>query len=261
VVGVILTGGLDDGTIGLMRIKDEGGCAIVQDPDEAVFPGMCESAIANVDVDHVMPIAAIPAMLAKLASRPLNETEAAMSRNRQDVQDTAEGGQASLLTDTLPKGQASGIICPECGGALWEAENGKVTRFQCHVGHSYTADTLMAEKNSELENALWTALRTMEEAADLRRRTAARLQKAPFAALREKCLRESAELEQRAAVLRGALTGLPQVPHAPIDAKIKTRGTKSNGRAKHGQDQNGRRRAKVQRPPGSLSKSTTRNQR
>jgi len=240
VVGVILTGGLDDGTIGLMHIKEEGGCAIVQDPNDAVFPGMCQSAIENVDVDHVMPIAAIPAMLVKLATRPLSESEAAMSRNRQDVQDTAEGGQASLLTENLPIGQASGLICPDCGGALWEAENGKVRRFQCHVGHSFTAESLIAEKDGELEIALWTALRALEEAAELRRRTAARLQNAPFGTLHDKCQQEAADLEQRASVLRGALTGRSDIPDAPIDAKIKTRGKKSNGRENNGNG-NGRR--------------------
>jgi len=242
VVGVILTGGLDDGTFGLLRIKEEGGCAIVQDPREAVFAGMCQSAIDNVDVDYVLPIAQIPAMLVRLATRPLSQPEVAMAANRPDVQDTAEAGQASMRVGNLPAGQASGLICPECGGALWEAENGKVTRFQCHVGHSYTAETLMAEKDGELENALWTALRAMEEAAELRRRTAARLEKAPFGTLREKCLRESAELEERASVLRGALTGETRTPHAVIDAKIKTRASKrSNGRSNNGQHHSGRR--------------------
>jgi two-component system, chemotaxis family, protein-glutamate methylesterase/glutaminase len=119
VVGVVLTGGLDDGTLGLMCIKEEGGCAIVQDPQEAVFPGMCLSAIDNVKVDYVLPIAAIPAELVKLAERPLAQNEVAMMRNRRDVPDSSEGGQTSLLSGTLPPGKASGLICPECGGALW----------------------------------------------------------------------------------------------------------------------------------------------
>lgn len=164
-----------------------------------------------------------------------------------------------MLTGNLPNGQASGISCPECGGALWEAENGKVSRFQCHVGHSYTGESLMAEKDSELENAVWTALRAMEEAAELRRRTAARLERAPFGTLRQKCLRESAELEERASILRGALTGHTDTPHAPIDAKIKTTSSKKgNGRANHGQHENGQGRNKSEVTAGSAMKGTAR---
>jgi two-component system chemotaxis response regulator CheB len=55
VVGVILSGAQDDGTAGLAVIKAEGGAAIVQSPEEAMYPGMAESALANVVVDAVVP--------------------------------------------------------------------------------------------------------------------------------------------------------------------------------------------------------------
>jgi two-component system chemotaxis response regulator CheB len=64
VVGVVLTGSLDDGTAGLRAIKDGGGLAIVQDPLDAEFRGMPRSAADGVDVDHKVPLAAIAATIA-----------------------------------------------------------------------------------------------------------------------------------------------------------------------------------------------------
>jgi two-component system chemotaxis response regulator CheB len=129
-----------------------------------------------------------------------------MMRNRRDERDSAEHGQAGLASGKLPKGAASGLSCPECGGALWERKSGKVTQYECHVGHGYTADSLLNLKDGGLENTLWTALRSMEEAADLRRRMARRVGAAPFGRMREKYESEAAELESRAAVLRRVLT-------------------------------------------------------
>ncbi len=72
VVGVVLTGVLDDGTAGLMAVKMRGGMAVVQDPDDAMYSGMPRSAIANVmDIDFVLPLSKIPAELVNLASRPM----------------------------------------------------------------------------------------------------------------------------------------------------------------------------------------------
>ena len=65
-VGVILSGSLDDGTAGLWEIKKRGGIAVVQDPLEALHPGMPRSAVANVDVDHVVPLSQMGALLASL---------------------------------------------------------------------------------------------------------------------------------------------------------------------------------------------------
>src|SRR4051812_27469340 len=147
VVGVVLTGGLDDGTVGLTHIKSEGGIAVAQDPMEAVFASMPRSAIDNVDVDYVVPVAAMPALFSRLASEPLSGG-VTMSRRGNRQPDVAEAGKAVLQMEKS-EGPPSPFTCPECGGALWERKDGKVNRFQCHVGHSYTSESLVSEKNDE----------------------------------------------------------------------------------------------------------------
>src|SRR4051794_32107662 len=69
-IGVILTGNLDDGAIGLAAIKSRGGVAVVQDPDDAVYPGMPSHALERVDADHVVEVARIGPLLVDLVTQP-----------------------------------------------------------------------------------------------------------------------------------------------------------------------------------------------
>jgi two-component system chemotaxis response regulator CheB len=76
VIGIILTGMLDDGTSGLWLIKDRGGIAIVQEPDEALCPSMPQSALSQVRVDFRLPISDIAQTLVRLiGGSPLYDTE------------------------------------------------------------------------------------------------------------------------------------------------------------------------------------------
>ena len=213
VVGVVLTGGLDDGTEGLALIKKYGGVAVVQDPNEATFASMPASAIANVDVDHVLPVAQISPLLERLASEPVPEESLVMARNNGDEgrqeagqPDVAESGDASLLTKDLP-GPPSGFTCPECAGALWELGTDKLLKFRCHVGHAYSAEGLVSEQTRALESALWTGLRALEENAALRRRMARRARTGKLAVIAADYERQAQDAEARAAVIRGVLIG------------------------------------------------------
>jgi two-component system chemotaxis response regulator CheB len=67
VIGVILTGGLSDGTAGLRAIRDAGGRAVVQDPSDALYPDMPASALDHAGADHIAPLRDMPVLLVELA--------------------------------------------------------------------------------------------------------------------------------------------------------------------------------------------------
>ena len=209
VVAVVLSGGLDDGTTGASLVKQFGGTVIAQDPEEAPFASMPESAIQNVDVDHVLRVAQMPAVLERLALEPVPQGVQEMSQARETEPDVAEVGTDALVTGELP-GPPSGFTCPGCGGALWELRDGKLLRFRCHVGHGYTAESLMAEQSNGLEVALWTALRALEENANLQRRMAERAQKSNHHYMLKKYLDDAKDTEARAAVIRKVLVSEPR---------------------------------------------------
>jgi two-component system chemotaxis response regulator CheB len=221
VVGVVLSGGLDDGTEGLMRIKACGGCAIVQDPEEAVFPSMPAHAARYVEVDHVVSLAQIPSILAELAKAPIGAEGAAVMNEAEcpsdeDRLDMSEVGNAGLRTGNLP-GPPSGFTCPECGGALWELSNEGLLRYRCHVGHAYTAEGLATEHARKLEMALWTALRALEENAAIRRRMSERSKGQRWETLASEYERQAKDSEERAALIREVLVSDPLKNPAPSD--------------------------------------------
>jgi two-component system chemotaxis response regulator CheB len=169
VVGIVLSGTLDDGTAGLVAVKAAGGVSVIQDPDEALFSGMPRSALEHDHVDHVLPVAEIAALVEQLAYEPVRGGEASVSDKMEYEADIAEFDQTAIEDDGRP-GEPSAFSCPECSGVLWELQEGELVRFRCRVGHAYSVDSLLAEQAEQLEAALWTALRALEEKASLSRR-------------------------------------------------------------------------------------------
>lgn len=170
VTGVVLSGGLNDGTYGLMQIKHAGGVAVVQRVEEAIVKSMPLSAIRAVEIDHIVGIDEMAPLLARLARTPAGDGGRVMPMNRKK-RDPAVRGTHALHANQFD-GPPSAFTCPECGGALWEKRNGHLVRFSCHVGHSYTAEGLVAEQHNGVEMALWSAVRALEEHAELHRRLA-----------------------------------------------------------------------------------------
>ena len=218
VVGIVLSGALDDGTRGLQEIKRAGGMAIAQRVEDATIPAMPMSAIRNVEVDHIVAASAIAPLIVRLTSEPLRGAVRAPRRGGQH--DVAEHGTRKLA-NRHPK-SPSPFTCPECGGALWQGRDGKMTDFYCHVGHSFTAESLASGLNDRVESAMWTALRTLEESTVLQRRFAENARThglAALAAAHEQRARTSA---LRADTIRAALTNDPVAP-APRAARLKKR--------------------------------------
>jgi two-component system, chemotaxis family, protein-glutamate methylesterase/glutaminase len=169
-IGVVLTGDLDDGTAGLGAIKACGGIAIVQDPATSFQPSMPASALANVPVDHCLPLEEIAPTLVRLVrnepqpqpaqAAPTPTREQAIFDGDQPMQNLAEVGQPSSLT------------CPECGGGLWELKEARPLRYRCHTGHGYSALSLESAQTEVAEQALWSSVRALQEREMLLRRLA-----------------------------------------------------------------------------------------
>ena len=205
VVGVVCTGSLDDGASGLQAIKARGGITVVQDPADALYPSMPLSAIRNVAVDHVLPVAQMGALLARLVAQPAPD-DAAFPVSAQlttEIQ-LAEGDMDPINAQNIP-GTPSVFACPECHGTLFEVQDGELLRFRCRVGHAYSAESMEAEHTDSLEAALWAALRALEESAALARRLGSQAAQLRGSQVAQRYLARAAEREQQAAVLRRVL--------------------------------------------------------
>jgi two-component system chemotaxis response regulator CheB len=170
--GLILSGNLNDGTAGLLRIKQLGGLAIVQDPESALYQGMPRSALEHVAVDHVLPVHEIAGHVAELAGRPIEPVEVTGMADQFTSDDQTE--EIARTDRHHQPGVPSTMACPECHGVLWEAKDEELVHFRCRVGHAYSAEALLVHQSEQLEAALWTGLRALEEHAALARRLAAR---------------------------------------------------------------------------------------
>jgi len=175
VVGVLLSGMHDDGVVGLRIVREKEGVAIVQDPTEADFPYLPLRALEENEIDHVCKVADMIPLLVQLAHErsqrmvrskmkpvPIETEKEEVAREKQEF---AEGGAP---------GTATGLTCPDCGGAIWEFDKEGVLQFRCHVGHVYSSDSFVDEQAKTVEMAMWTALRALEEKEMLLKRLASR---------------------------------------------------------------------------------------
>jgi two-component system, chemotaxis family, protein-glutamate methylesterase/glutaminase len=170
-IGVVLSGSRDDGTAGLVAIVERGGQAVVQDPEEALHRSMPANALQHVAQAHVAPAAKIGALLGIL----VGEGAPSLLQPRADPQLAAETEIAaleSLTTDAVVSARPSGFSCPDCHGVLFELDGEPAPRFRCRVGHAWSPRSLATEQALEMDQALWVALRTMEENAAMNRRLA-----------------------------------------------------------------------------------------
>lgn len=165
-IGIVLSGDLDDGTSGLREIKERGGIAIVQDPMDALHPSMPRSAIQHVAVDHVVPVGAMPSLLASLTTHESAGGVAAPSPRLETEMRIAYGDDAEQA-GVLELGQPSIYTCPDCHGVLLEIRDGGVPRFRCHTGHAYSIESLAGVLAEKVEEAMWSAIRVLDEGGAL----------------------------------------------------------------------------------------------
>jgi two-component system chemotaxis response regulator CheB len=232
VMGIILSGALDDGSYGLKVLKDSGGIAVVQDPDDASFPSMPANAIRVVDVDHVLPASQIADLIAKL-SETLNKGEPAMARKKSQKEPEPQLVSDETDVQDMQKefGPPSALTCPDCGGALWEIQDGALARYRCHVGHQYSIEGLDAEHQDAVEGALWSAVRVLEEHADLRHRMARRADAGGLKQVSDAFTRSARDSHQQAHTIRELLFGRAEPSAMPfVEAESARAAKRSAGR-------------------------------
>ncbi len=213
VIGVILSGAQNDGTSGLRLIKERGGVAVVQQPEDALVSSMPLSALAQTPVDYVLTAGEIGERLEALVanghqaprSRAPGPARTKPAHRDSGRPDPAEAGSAGLRNEAV--GSPSALTCPDCGGALWELDQQGLLRYRCHVGHAYTAEVLETAQQGAVEGALWHALRALEESANLRHRLAERAARQGMPAIADGYMMSAADYEARADRIRRVLVG------------------------------------------------------
>lgn len=181
VAGVLLTGLLDDGAAGLWEIQQHGGATIVQDPEEAPFRSMPESAIRGLNVQYIVRIAEMGPLLTRLTAGDRMESR--------------------TQTDERPREQATMQACPDCGGAMTIQTMGRLKEYRCHVGHRFGLKTMVSEKSGVVERSIWMALSQSEELLQLLEQAQTQMDEESAAKVSEEIARRRKEQE----VLRGLI--------------------------------------------------------
>jgi two-component system chemotaxis response regulator CheB len=162
-VGIVLSGGLDDGAAGLATMKAAGAVTIVQDPKEASVPSMPRAALQSVDADYCLPADAIADRLVSIVRAQKAQPKVSpMATPSNHVETEIADGVSPQDLNFTTLGTPSMQTCPSCSGVLIEM-TGKPLRFRCHTGHAFTAQTLAALVADEADATLWSALRALQE--------------------------------------------------------------------------------------------------
>jgi two-component system chemotaxis response regulator CheB len=165
VIGIVLSGLLNDGTSGLWSVKRRGGITIIQEPEDAEYPQMPQNVLEYVEVDHTVPVAEMGALLQTLiqdkAPKKIKLSKEEMKLLEMEVIVATRDNAFEM--GIIKMGELTPFTCPDCHGALARLVEGNIIRFRCHTGHAFTASTLLAELSKSVEELLWQGMRGMEE--------------------------------------------------------------------------------------------------
>ncbi|HYF31510.1 MAG TPA: chemotaxis protein CheB [Chitinophagaceae bacterium] len=165
VIGIILTGLMDDGMSGMQAIRRSGGKCIVQDPNQAEYPDMPLAVLNSMEVDHCAPLQEMGKLITDITSnKNVQQTEIP-----QDLRIEAEISQrVAIGIDVVSNlGEQSVYTCPDCGGGLWRIMNNSTDRYRCYTGHLFSERDLVIKQADQIEGTFWVALRMMEERRNL----------------------------------------------------------------------------------------------
>lgn len=201
VIGVVLSGTLDDGTAGMAAIKNRGGLALVQSPDDALYSGMPDGVLRHVAVDHVVPVAEMGTLVARCVGEEADDGAAPASEILRWEVEVSRDDAGAGYGEIPQHGRATNFTCPDCSGSLVELPS-TGGQYRCLVGHGWTPEALLDAYDGGLERALWMALRTLEEKSSLARRMASHARQAGREFVAERYDSQEEEALAAAAVLR-----------------------------------------------------------
>lgn len=203
VIGVVLSGSLDDGTSGLWSVKRLGGLAIVQEPDEALFPSMPVNVLEYVEADHILPIAEIGILLTRLAGEDAPEKPdlpaEELERLEKEIMIAAHDDAFDI--GIMNTGERTSFTCPHCHGSLTQLKEGKLVRFRCHTGHSFTMSALLSGISSTTEDAIWQTIRSLQESVMLLNHMGKHFEDAGQPDAAELFFRKAEETDERARII------------------------------------------------------------
>lgn len=160
-IGVMLTGTLGDGASGLWALKLSGGVTVVQDPSDAAFGEMPQTALDRVRPEHIVPLADMPALLQRLVNRPASPTLTVPDWVHLEVEVARNGHSTMDAMDRV--GQRSALTCPDCGGVMWQINEEGLVRYRCHLGHAFLAEAMELALDEGMRRALESARRGHRE--------------------------------------------------------------------------------------------------
>ena len=193
VVAVVLSGALDDGAVGAAVVAAQDGVVVVQDPAEARVSAMPRAALAAVRRARKVATADLPVVVTQLV-RPSPATPDAPSPPDPSERSPTMNGGPTAVTD---RGSPAALGCPECQGGMYEAVPENTISYTCHVGHAWSAQTLLDAQHQAVEGAIYNAASKLLEVATVHRRLA-ELDSARTPGSREEHLRAADRAERRA---------------------------------------------------------------
>jgi two-component system chemotaxis response regulator CheB len=211
-IGVVLTGTQGDGASGLWALHRAGGISVVQDPTDAEFPEMPLTALNRIQPDHTVRLADLPALLNGLVHQPAGKPKLVPPSLKFQVE--IARGEHATMDEMDGIGRRSVLACPDCGGVMWEIDEGELSRFRCHVGHVYTAEMMSLALDENLHRALASAQRALEERVALARKLSQQSLDAGHPLLAETWGEKAREFEREMDIIRTSVRRMDQLAAA-----------------------------------------------
>jgi two-component system, chemotaxis family, protein-glutamate methylesterase/glutaminase len=220
VIGVVLSGSLTDGTAGLWAVKYRGGIAVVQAGDEALYPGMPQSAMQHVAIDYQLPVAEIASLLVRLSREAAAEEGGYPVSEAMEIETQIAREDNALEAGVEKLGRPSSYTCPDCHGSLLQIQEGGLVRFRCHTGHAFSPESLLAELTTSIDDTLWTTIRAVEESVRLLQQFARQAKDQGDGLMAERLQHKAREAQQRADLVRQAALHHEALTQEKLNAEV-----------------------------------------